>query len=134
MKSETRLTALRAAQAIAGLVACSPVVTTTPTPAPKPEPCPVVVDRFFPNDPDDYAPEKTISDVPPDVKKCCLDALSQTASEDAKKVFAAHRWTCCRVIDNPRNSYSGVACTPWGPPVPPSLARRLDRRDRFRQA
>jgi hypothetical protein len=155
MTPETRRLALHAARAIAGLgvVACSPApppeAATVPAsevparslppasstaPGASGEPCFAIVDRYFSNDADDYAPTKHVN-APPDVSRCCLSALSDHGTnEDAKKVFAAHRWTCCTTVDDMRHPEVNVACSPWGPPVPPPMEALARRRERRRQA
>jgi hypothetical protein len=158
MTPETRRLALHAARAIAGLgvVACSPAAppeaatvpasevparllppaSSAPASAPpgSAESCSAIVDRYFADDADDYAPTKHVT-APPDVTRCCLTALSDHGKdEDAQKIFAAHRWTCCTTVDGMRHPEVNIACSPWGPPVPPRMEALARRRERRRQA
>jgi hypothetical protein len=55
-----------------------------------------------------------------DVKSCCEEALSKNFGS------GPYRWACCDALDNGAGSSQniGIACTPWGPPVPPRMRRR----------
>lgn len=59
-----------------------------------------------------------------DVVACCLGELTTNGE------LSAYRWGCCVAYDeNDPNktevssSVTNMACTPWGPPVPPSMTR-----------
>jgi hypothetical protein len=54
------------------------------------------------------------------VKDCCRADLESTDS------LAKFRWECCNLLGNGNSTGPGtpMACTPWGPPVPPSMARK----------
>lgn len=64
---------------------------------------------------------------PKDVVECCNQAF------DNNGFGAGHRWACCVSYDKvdshgqpltvSRQENHGMACTPWGPPVPPSMRR-----------
>jgi len=55
-----------------------------------------------------------------DVKSCCEETLSKNFGQ------GPYRWACCDALDNGASSSQniGIACTPWGPPVPPRMRRR----------
>lgn len=61
-----------------------------------------------------------------DVKSCCLEALEPG---DGGTTDWSHRWECCNLLGNGTSTGEGapMACTPWGPPVPPSMTRRARR-------
>ncbi len=66
----------------------------------------------------------TKQDVSAEVQTCCADALEKNHGA------TAHRWDCCANLppdDGDGGSTIGIACTPWGPPVPPSMKRRARR-------
>jgi hypothetical protein len=64
-------------------------------------------------------PQPAVSD---DVKACCTEQLLSTQETWELK----YRWQCCGVLDswNNPNQQIAMACTPWGPPVPPPMKRR----------
>ena len=91
-----------------------------PTPDAKPS-CDTVLASAFPDAGDDFAltqePPKAVSE---DVKACCEEKL--TDQSEASWMFQ-HRWQCCNVLgswDSPNRDVA-IACTPWGPPVPPRM-------------
>ncbi len=49
---------------------------------------------------------------PPEVGACCKE-LGADADYDSP-----FHWPCCAALN-----WEGMACTPWGPPVPPSMPR-----------
>lgn len=62
-----------------------------------------------------------------DVKACCTDEL--TGTDGGFGWQSKYRWACCDALGNgggtgERDQKIAIACTPWGPPVPPSMARR----------
>ncbi len=60
------------------------------------------------------------------VKTCCEQGLG--VGDNANWDFS-HRWECCNLLGGGTSTGEGapIACTPWGPPVPPSMARRHAR-------
>lgn len=100
--------------------------------------CGAVVARFFPGENDPYEPESKRVSAPADVERCCADALSLPGAggsaatgartmpaEDVAAIFSRYRWRCCTVVDTP--AHPQVACSPWGPPVPPRMDRFASR-------
>jgi hypothetical protein len=84
--------------------------------------CNGLVEEAFPN-PSQYPGEKR--NVGTAVKACCADLLvHQTGPSDA------HRWDCCANLpdDLPEaeRQKATMACTPWGPPVPPAMRPRTE--------
>lgn len=53
------------------------------------------------------------------VQTCCVELL-----EKSHGALAAHRWDCCANLPADAGQEVGIACTPWGPPVPPRMQRR----------
>lgn len=87
--------------------------------------CQEVLASAFPV-PGDYQWEPVAQ--PADVVACCDEELSET------KGHSKYRWDCCVAYDpdalsgeaappSPFAGKHGMACTPWGPPVPPSMDR-----------
>jgi hypothetical protein len=66
----------------------------------------------------DYPGEKKV--VSSEVQQCCEKQLLSTRGQ------MAHRWDCCANVAQ-TNKDVQMACTPWGPPVPPSIAWRTER-------
>jgi hypothetical protein len=100
-----------------------------PTPAPTKPACDGVLASAF-ADPawDDWQPWGWPPVDPPpvseDVKACCEEEL---ASADG--INSEHRFQCCGVVGYGRDGVEldpavSMACTPWGPPVPPAMRRR----------
>jgi hypothetical protein len=86
----------------------APIVQAAPTAATV-ESCVAVVNKTFETQPgDDF-------EAPADVKACCQTLAVAT---DSKVIDAIpHRFECCSALD-----WNGsMACTPWGPPVPPAM-------------
>lgn len=78
--------------------------------------CEAVVAAAFPTEGDYPGKKQAVSD---DVQACCAELLDKSQG-----ALASHRWDCCANLPaNPPPSV-GIACTPWGPPVPPSMTRR----------
>lgn len=101
-----------------------PCPTQTDAAAPKPDAkpsCENVLASAFPDGGDDFGlsqePPKAVSD---DVKTCCEEKL--TDQSEASWMFE-HRWACCNVLGswNSPDREIAMACTPWGPPVPPRM-------------
>lgn len=86
-----------------------------PTPARE---CTDVLDEAFPQ-PSDFradapAEPQRMSFV---VEACCVEMLGNLDGQGA-----AHRWDCCANLPAAAmNDAIGIACTPWGPPVPPAM-------------
>ncbi len=78
--------------------------------------CHQVVDEAFPTA-GSYPGKK--QDVSEEVAACC-DTLLAGGWTDAGA--GEHRWDCCANAAHPDKV--GIACTPWGPPVPPAMRRR----------
>lgn len=74
--------------------------------------CTALLDKTF-TTPDKYPGEN--KGVAPEVQRCCEKAL--LASEGMTK----HRWNCCANLDKHSKPNVGIACTPWGPPMPPPM-------------
>lgn len=84
--------------------------------APKPLSCEQVVAAAFPVE-GDYPGTK--QSVAPKVQTCCVELL-----EKSQGALAEHRWDCCANLPADAGQSVGIACTPWGPPVPPAMKRR----------
>jgi hypothetical protein len=78
--------------------------------------CKEVLDAAFPT-PSNYPGTKTTT-VTADVEACCDQELTGTS------LGGDHRWDCCANISQ-KDDKIGMACTPWGPPVPPKMKRRM---------
>ncbi len=132
MRRETHLAALRMASKVALSTALSTVsacsstapapITATPAaesvpqkPAPAPPPplsCEQRIEQAFPTE-GHYPGEK--QNVSPEVVSCCRESLL------AHHGGAPHRWDCCANVEKTGNDLH-AACTPWGPPMPPSVS------------
>jgi hypothetical protein len=66
---------------------------------------------------DDYPGVKR--DVSAAVRSCCADLVV-----NARESVEAHRWNCCANLPPEPSDEAIMACTPWGPPVPPAMKRR----------
>lgn len=88
----------------------------------------VIASAFADAGPNDWVWNDPSNPKPPvaaDVKACCEEKLT---AEETTTWNMPYRWSCCAAIDNGAgNPKIGIACTPWGPPVPPSMNRRLAR-------
>jgi hypothetical protein len=87
--------------------------------APKPLTCEQVINAAFPTE-GNYPGEKQSVSV--QVQTCCAEAL---ASETGWMM--EHRWDCCANLPADAGQNLNIACTPWGPPVPPSMKNRIKR-------
>lgn len=100
--------------------------TTTSDDAGTPLGCQATLNAAFPG-PDRYGTDATKE--PKDVVACCDEALAGGVGA------MGHRWACCNAYDqvdadgNPEtvSRKHGMACTPWGPPVPPRMNRRAKK-------
>lgn len=83
--------------------------------------CEQVVAAAFPVK-DEYPGKK--APVSKAVAACCVEVL--TKSQETWKL--EERWNCCGALGAPGvgqpNQAVGMACTPWGPPVPPAMKRK----------
>jgi hypothetical protein len=79
-----------------------------------------VLASAFPDGGGDFGASQNTTPVSDDVKTCCTEHLQ---SDSAETWSLQYRWSCCGVLDswnNPDPAIS-IACTPWGPPVPPKM-------------
>lgn len=76
--------------------------------------CDDLVNAAFPT-PGNY-PGKKVT-VSKEVASCCDELL------ESKGAMTPHRWDCC-ANTTATDEKIGMACTPWGPPVPPAMKRR----------
>ena len=69
---------------------------------------------------DNFMDSRDAGAVSDEVKACCEEHLTSDAGATWQKQY---RWSCCGVLDNwnSPNQSIGMACTPWGPPVPPRM-------------
>lgn len=127
MRRETHRAALRMASKLAlsatvlGCNAASTPITAAPSTdsvptasasaAPQKLSCDKVIDRAFPTE-GKYPGEK--QSVSAEVVSCCREVLLKHAG------MAPHRWDCCANVEKDSNEMH-AACTPWGPPTPPSM-------------
>lgn len=124
MRRAVHLAALRMASKVAlsgAVLSC----TTSPTPilpttesapeAGKPTEklsCTAVIAKAFPTE-GKYPGEK--QNVSAEVSACCREVLLEHFC------MAPHRWDCCANVDLGSSNNLHAACTPWGPPTPPSV-------------
>lgn len=87
--------------------------------APKPLTCEQVVNAAFPVEGQYPGKKQSIS---VQVQTCCAELL--LADESG---MAPHRWDCCANLPPDAGQNLAIACTPWGPPVPPSMKGRTKR-------
>jgi hypothetical protein len=89
--------------------------------------CDQIVAAAFPTEGGYPGKKQSVSS---DVQSCCLELLTES-----KGVLASHRWDCCANLPPSDAGVGifghgpnvGIACTPWGPPVPPSMKNRRSR-------
>lgn len=87
--------------------------------SPSPLTCEQAVRAAFPVE-GDYPGTKQAVSVR--VQTCCVELL-----EESRGMLGEHRWDCCANLPANAGPSVGIACTPWGPPVPPSMTRRSKR-------
>jgi hypothetical protein len=96
--------------------------TPTGTDAGQPS-CDAVLAAAFPT-PGDYQWKPVAQSK--EVVACCDEELTKSGA------MSTYRWDCCVAYDpastpDPQSGFTnpnhGMACTPWGPPVPPSMNR-----------
>lgn len=79
--------------------------------------CDQVVAAAFPTEGKYPGTKQSVS---AEVQTCCLEVLA-----DHDGGLPAHRWDCCANLPaGDHGETVGIACTPWGPPVPPAMKRR----------
>lgn len=78
--------------------------------------CEQVVATAFPTEGNYPGAKKAVS---AEVQTCCVELLDKSQG-----ALAAHRWDCCANLPADAGQEVGIACTPWGPPVPPRMRRR----------
>jgi hypothetical protein len=78
--------------------------------------CEQVVAVAFPTDGNYPGVKQSVS---ADVQTCCAELLDKSQG-----ALAHHRWDCCANLPADAGQKVSIACTPWGPPVPPSMKRR----------
>ena len=83
---------------------------------PKPLTCEQVVNAAFPTEGQYPGTKQNVSI---EVQNCCAEHL--LADNDG---LGTHRWDCCANLPADAGQNISIACTPWGPPVPPSMKRR----------
>lgn len=83
--------------------------------APK-QSCEQVVNAAFPTEGDYPGAKQPVSAA---VQTCCVELL-----EKSQGALAEHRWDCCANLPADAGQSINIACTPWGPPVPPAMKRR----------
>lgn len=80
-------------------------------------PCDATLAEAFP-EPGGYQWEPVAQTA--EVVACCKAELGE------HDFMSSYRWDCCVAFDpkTGESAFSGGACTPWGPPVPPSFGKR----------
>jgi hypothetical protein len=76
--------------------------------------CRAVVAAAFPVEGRYPGERKIVAD---GVRTCCAHLLL-----DKQQRLEGHRWDCCANVDDPPEEIA-IACTPWGPPMPPAFHR-----------
>ena len=87
-----------------------------PDAAPAKPACDQVLASAFP-DPNAWAGGG--EDAGADVKTCCVELLQ--SEKDPGIDRPPYHWSCCRATQWGAEADAGIACTPWGPPVPPAM-------------
>ena len=77
--------------------------------------CDQVVNAAFPTEGDYPGVKQSVS---AEVQSCCVELLGGASG------LATHRWDCCANLPADAGQQINIACTPWGPPVPPAMKRR----------
>jgi len=81
--------------------------------------CEQVVNAAFPVEGNYPGTKQSVS---VQVQTCCAELLTTDESW-----MAPHRWDCCANLPADAGQTLSIACTPWGPPVPPSMKGRTNR-------
>ena len=79
--------------------------------------CDQVVNAAFPTEGNYPGTKHAVS---LEVQTCCAELLGKSGGS-----LAHHRWDCCANLPVDAGMNVGIACTPWGPPVPPSMKRAV---------
>jgi len=85
---------------------------------PPPQSCEKVIADAFVTEGDYPGTKKNVS---AEVTACCEKVLLDSQG------MAPFRWDCCANVDKEKNQDIAIACTPWGPPVPPRMIARSKR-------
>lgn len=89
--------------------------------APKPS-CEAVVNAAFPTEGHYPGTKQAVSK---EVQTCCVELLTADSSGESDAGAGVHRWDCCANLPpGGGGNITVMACTPWGPPVPPAMKRR----------
>ncbi len=94
----------------------TPKVTSTGCHEQKPS-CDALIAAAFPTEGNYPGTKKNVSS---EVQACCTELLTKPGDDGLG--MTAHRWDCC--ANATPGAKIGMACTPWGPPVPPSMNRK----------
>ena len=113
----------------------SKTLAPPPTTPASPPDCVGTVRRFFPGREDPYSPNEHIS-APADVERCCVEGIRYDSPEHPNALpleqrtvlMNQYRWRCCTAINEAQYPKLAIACTPWGPPVPPAFGFTSRRR------
>ena len=98
-----------------------PTTPTTPTtPSTPAKGCEKVIAEAFPTEGQYPGVKQNVS---AEVTSCCEKMLLEPDPQGT----GAHRWDCCANVDTKNNKDLMLACTPWGPPVPPKMIARKRR-------
>jgi hypothetical protein len=84
--------------------------------------CDDLINAAFPTEGNYPGTKKNVSK---EVQSCCFQRL--VSDTDG---MATHRWDCCAnagTLSTEDQQKVFVACTPWGPPVPPSMTRGREK-------
>jgi hypothetical protein len=81
-----------------------------------PQSCEAVVNAAFPTEGDYPGTKQSVST---EVQACCAELLGKSQGS-----LENHRWDCCANLAADAPKSLAIACTPWGPPVPPAMKRR----------
>jgi hypothetical protein len=81
--------------------------------------CEQVVAAAFPTEGSYPGVKQSVS---AEVQTCCVELLDKSQG-----ALAQHRWDCCANLPVDAGQKISIACTPWGPPVPPSMKRRAKK-------
>ena len=80
--------------------------------------CDQIVAAAFPTEGNYPGKKQSVS---AEVQTCCDELLVKSGG------LSHHRWDCCANLPADAGQSVGIACTPWGPPVPPSMPSRKRR-------
>ena len=80
---------------------------------PPPPTCDQVLNSAFPTEGQYPGTKQSVS---AQVQTCCVEMLTSDTGW-----MSTHRWDCCANLPENPGQNLNIACTPWGPPVPPSM-------------